>query len=58
MLVPSGNVRVFTSSQGTVDNTPTPGAAISTSLFRCEKLACASFESTALTETTDAYPAG
>ena len=54
----SGNVSALASSHGTVESTPTPGAAISTSRFCCEKVATVSVESTAATETTDGYPAG
>jgi hypothetical protein len=43
---------------GTVERTATPGAASSTWLFRCEKLACAFAESTAATEMTESYDAG
>src|SRR6478609_8964661 len=43
---------------GTVDSTPTPGPASSTSALNCEKDATALFTATAATETTVANPAG
>src|SRR5207248_1090952 len=49
---------VFVSRKGTVDKTATPGAARSTSLFFCEKLATFLAESTAATDTTELYDAG
>ena len=55
---PSASLRVLSATYGTVESTPTPGAAISTSLLTCEKSACWEFLSTAATETTEAYPAG
>src|SRR5688572_10012580 len=52
-VVPAA-VNVFKSKYGVVDITLTPGAAISTSRFACEKLAAASLASTAASDMTDA----
>src|SRR5215211_7921232 len=47
--------RVLVSRHGTVDSTPTPGAARSTCALCCENEATVPLESSAATETTDAY---